>query len=621
MRLLELFHDKAHTEEYARTVAASADTINYNHVNLWIQYCEQHHGAKCNRRELDSLCTNEVDIILIDVRRKCLVRSTTASRYFALSYVWGSVSQLQATTSNFESLTVHQALQRHRRAIPRVIKDAMEAVYSLRETYLWVDSLCILQDDASVKHHQIAHMAAIYSGAILTIAAIAARDTNSSLPGVVSGTRWPRSWKSDQCHFNRPLRPDLVLKAIGRSLYVSRGWTFQERHLSRRSLYFLDEQIYFQCRTELWCEEPPLETGILSRLTLNSNDLDLGLSLLARAPGWVENIRKKEWDRAFAFYVEIIHEYSWKRLSYSYDVMNAFSGILSALEEYSGWSFPHGLPEALFDYALMWVPADVVERRPPAPSGPNRHFPSWSWCGWIGGVSFNVVFDKALQSLRSRIGRAEIELHDALVPTFRPLKRSVIEKDDKHDRERTTAFVELETLPSSDKQPTLSLGYVLSLTAATVSAYKFQTRQMPPWWRDPSSSRFYEEGAIFADKRATSTQTGISLLSSMRVCGLLYGINSDQLNQHAWASLRMMLMSVSKWPPIIKFTRLGHFDDPKAQDDNRSWTYDRPDGQWRTYNFMLIERKGLCYERVAVGQMHDEAWEAANPYVEDIKLA
>ncbi|EON68494.1 hypothetical protein W97_07704 [Coniosporium apollinis CBS 100218] len=303
-----------YTEEYARTVAASADTINYDHVNLWIQYCEQHHGAKCSRRELDSLCTNEVDIILIDVRRKCLVRSTTASRYFAPSYVWGSVSQLQATTSNFESLTVHQALQHHSRAIPKVIKDAMEAMYSLGETYLWVDSLCILQDDVSVKHHQIANMAAIYSGAVLTIATVAARNANSSLP-------------------------------------------------------------------ELWCKEPPLETGILSRLTLNSNDLDSGLSLLARAPGWVENIRKKEWNQAFAFYVEIIHEYSWKRLSYSYDVMNAFSGILSALEECFGWSFPHGLPEALFDYALMWVPADVVERRPHAPPGPNRHFPSWSWCG------------------------------------------------------------------------------------------------------------------------------------------------------------------------------------------------------------------------------------------------
>jgi len=68
-----------------------SDTIDSGLITLWLGYCEQHHGAECSRRELEPNSSVEVDIIVIDTRRKCLVRTTTAARYFALSYVWGSV--------------------------------------------------------------------------------------------------------------------------------------------------------------------------------------------------------------------------------------------------------------------------------------------------------------------------------------------------------------------------------------------------------------------------------------------------------------------------------------------------------------------------------------------------
>jgi len=70
-----------------------SDTIEPSLITLWLQHCEQHHGAECTRRELEPNGRDvaEMNIILIDVKRKCLVTDTTAARYFALSYVWGSV--------------------------------------------------------------------------------------------------------------------------------------------------------------------------------------------------------------------------------------------------------------------------------------------------------------------------------------------------------------------------------------------------------------------------------------------------------------------------------------------------------------------------------------------------
>lgn len=616
----------ASTEENAGAAAAPAHTINYELAKLWVRHCEENHGDKCSRRELNPMHVNEVEIILIDVRRKCLVTATTAFRYFALSYVWGSVSQLQTQRSNFDSLTAHHALQRHKHAIPKVIKDAMQAVSLLGETHLWVDSLCIIQDDATAKHHQIANMARIYSSAVLTIVAVAARDANSSLPGVVPGTRWPRSWNSGQCQLNRPLRPDLVLKAIDRSLYVSRGWTFQERHLSKRCLYFLDEQIYFQCRTELWCEEPPLNMWVLPRLALDSKKLDFGLNIMTRAPEWAENIRQKEWDRAFAFYAEIILEYSWKRLSYPYDIIDAFSGVLDALEQYSGWTFLNGLPDALFDYALLWAPADITERRPPPPGQPKYYFPSWSWCGWIGGVDFNVIFDFALQDLRSCVEKLGHRYGNS--SSLLPVRRSITgiwhEILEGVICRYVTATSYQDTRPETqlplDLETDQTLGHFLNLDVEMIKAESFEFEDMPSWWRDTVSTPF-------ADKRATNIQRGVWIRRKgmSTVGGLLFGIDLSSLEQFSQSSLWFALLSQSTKAGGICFEKEGISNDKKAQHDYREWM--NGDGErWKIYNVILMQgvwdadMSLYYYERVAIGQLNRGTWDTGNPKEETIWL-
>jgi hypothetical protein len=171
----------------------SSATINFDFASLWLRTCERHHEHKCDRREAGSQSSQIVNIILIDTKHNCLVEATTAMRFFALSYVWGSVPQFQTSSAIFAELKQDNGLLTYMHAIPQVIRDAMEVVRGMGENYLWVDSLCIIQDDAEAKHNQISHMAAIYSGAVVTIIAVSARNAHGSLPGVRSGTRWPRS--------------------------------------------------------------------------------------------------------------------------------------------------------------------------------------------------------------------------------------------------------------------------------------------------------------------------------------------------------------------------------------------------------------------------------------------
>ncbi|KAF2839886.1 hypothetical protein M501DRAFT_1015969 [Patellaria atrata CBS 101060] len=264
-------------------------------------------------------------------------------------------------------------------------------------------------------------MAAIYNNALLTIIAVAARNTNSSLPGVRPNTRWKRSWVSDKLQLTRPLRPDKVLKAIDRSLYVSRGWTFEERLLSRRCLYFFDEQVYLQCRSELWCEEPQL-IGMTLKLGGDSTVLDFRFNLLVRTLRWVESIRFGDYDVSFNYYADLVADYSSKQLSFPSDIMNAFSGVITALEGYSGWSFIHGLPEELFDCAFLWIPKAKADRRYPASPALGSYFPSWSWFGWTGEVFFRITEQYEIQDFSTEL-------------TFRIVRRYIKGKTKRSDWE------------------------------------------------------------------------------------------------------------------------------------------------------------------------------------------
>lgn len=96
-----------------------------------------------------------VDLLLIDVANKRLVRSTSESGYVSPSYVWGGVQCLQATRSNLNALQRLGALITESLALPLVIQDALILVSALQEQYLWTDCLCIVQDDAEQKHRDI----------------------------------------------------------------------------------------------------------------------------------------------------------------------------------------------------------------------------------------------------------------------------------------------------------------------------------------------------------------------------------------------------------------------------------------------------------------------------------
>jgi hypothetical protein len=130
---------------------------------------------------------------MIDVEQLCLVHVHGPVEYIALTYCWGSpefvanVTQLRTDTAPLLFATNAFADDKH--AIPNTNRDAISVTKALGQRYLWVDALCIMQDNKADKAALIGQMDKIYSNALLTIIAAGGDNVNTGLPGVREGSR------------------------------------------------------------------------------------------------------------------------------------------------------------------------------------------------------------------------------------------------------------------------------------------------------------------------------------------------------------------------------------------------------------------------------------------------
>jgi hypothetical protein len=178
-----------------------------------------------------------LNVTFIDTELLCLVDGTTTKDYVCLSYVWGGVDSLKATIGTRSELRKPGALQSA--DIAMLIKDAITLCRELGQKYLWVDQLCIEQDNSSQKHDQIPRMNVIYQQSRLTLIAWASKSSSDRIPGLTQLTIYP-SHSPLVVLRNSAMRAHLHLQEaieLENRTYKSRGWTLQEEWLSPRRLY------------------------------------------------------------------------------------------------------------------------------------------------------------------------------------------------------------------------------------------------------------------------------------------------------------------------------------------------------------------------------------------------
>ena len=159
------------------------NSINFQLLRAWLDICQQTHYSSCSLNEGKPL----VSLRLIDCQTRLMVEATSRLPFVALSYVWGS-KPLGSSRHQPRSLQKGACIPD---TLPIVIEDAITVTLKLGWRYLWVDRLCINQQDDADKHSQIGQMDLIFSGASVTLVTAAGLDAGFGLLGVGSTPRVP----------------------------------------------------------------------------------------------------------------------------------------------------------------------------------------------------------------------------------------------------------------------------------------------------------------------------------------------------------------------------------------------------------------------------------------------
>ena len=380
-------HDAIDEKDRLLLVRSTAsDRVDVRRIKYWLDDCKVYHGSAClpiAREDLDS-----DGFRVIDVKRHCIVATPPGCKYLALSYCWGDVSgkeHLRLTSANFAQLHTPGELSIDNVRVPATIRDAIYLTECLDYKYLWVDALCIVQDNRAEKEVQLNIMDQLYRSATLTIVAAAGGDVWSGLPGVLPGSR--SNLQSTESGDGITIVTALTdyVGAVARAAWSKRAWTLQERNLSPRLLVFTPRQVFWECNKAAWSEELQLECfDRQTRFELHHRNV-----MFKKPPPTLSPIQR---------YALLLWQYTPRQLTNQYDALNAVQGLLNDLEPVFPEGFFWGLPESIFDTALLWALCDFgIFQQAPTPR--RAMFPSWCWAGWQGGASFSVgsPFDSTFQ--------------------------------------------------------------------------------------------------------------------------------------------------------------------------------------------------------------------------------
>lgn len=402
--------------------------------------CQKHHPSHCNLSTKSKALFHYKPQWLIDVRRGCLVKADTHARYLALSYVWGSSMPFRTCRQNVAQLQEANSLAAASKlGISPTVSHAIQLTKRLGESHLWVDTLCIVQDDDANKREHLDNMGSIYANAFASIVATSGT-AEDGLHGLQSATPPSKPLLRDpdpRDHENPDAMPQRMAHAslrqahqtLMKSAWSSRGWTFQEQIFSRRLLVMSDSSVIWECHCSVWFEGDTADGTELC--TAETEVVAEGFSISI-------NPKFKEYK---------LHAIRVNRsiLTFPEDIMDSFAGVLTVLKSVFKGGFWCCLPVMFLHNALLWYGQTPLKRRQASKPG-LRMPPTWSWAAWEGEIDFPREDDvRPLVNWKYCGPESEGEWRDA--------QSSSAAGDDKTQHNSTTARATHRPLLSTEADP------------------------------------------------------------------------------------------------------------------------------------------------------------------------
>jgi len=419
------------------TPSSSTDSPeSWRLIGQWLKHCTENHD-RCNARVAEPWApTRLLDISTFqDGYVRLVEQDRTISMtepYATLSHCWGTGFSIQSTNS----LNIHMHFQRISNAyLPKTFLDAIRISQSLSLRYLWIDSLCIIQDSIDDWTQEADIMSKVYRYAFINIAATGAKDGTVGCfwerdPRAVRPTEFTIHWSN--CEENEGRRyhvvpePHLWAQGLVAQPLNQRGWVLQERILSPRVLHFGSDQLLWECREFVACEtyHRGLPPSLRGNVIIDIKTLDLGdeprddrwpakyistsvnrsVGLLGRVGDALTELFRpitlqevtlnstRQTALAYRDWDAVVELYSMANLTFPIDKLTALSGIASSISIGDKTAVADGYLAGLWQSSLPSHLLWTTERRERVRVDvPRRHWdyiaPSWSWASIDGKIS------------------------------------------------------------------------------------------------------------------------------------------------------------------------------------------------------------------------------------------
>ncbi|KAI0628558.1 heterokaryon incompatibility protein-domain-containing protein [Trametes polyzona] len=350
-----------------------------------------------------------------DADRPRLVETNGARPlYVALSYVWGPplAQPCRTRMANVEEYTLHGF---NLKALPQTIRDAIYVTRALGFQYLWLDSLCIIQDSDEDKHREMARMRNVYRHAYLTIIAASASSASEgflqdlpvlSSPPTISALPFtiPARLDSQQQKSQTGSLVAVDARRLDNAEPVDRrAWCLQELLMSFRSLIYTSSVLLYRC--------PADTVTIEGEHYKKGRDVPRLPSFISRpatcpsiSPIPAGDVHKAWWD--------VVEAYSGRDLSYPSDKFVACAGLAEEFGRVRGGleNYLCGLWRDTLLHDLLWYLRRPVEAR-----AKEYRAPSWSWASLDGAVRRGTSWLEHDRPLAEVVGAA-VKLVDKRVP-------------------------------------------------------------------------------------------------------------------------------------------------------------------------------------------------------------
>lgn len=330
-----------------------------------------------------------------DIAPRIFVTGGIPGAWVAFSHCWGGNIEQSTTTKNIEARRQELALH----DLPNNFRDAIIVTRWLRYQYIWIDSLCILQDSEADWAAESRQMSQVYKGAVVTLNAEYAANA-------YSGFLHPRT-TSDEA-ISIPYR-SLSRNIVGsfsilpyehfvnaRTPLKGRGWALQELLLAPRTLHFHQKLLSWTCQTARYSEHDPLnDTGPVDPYGEIESLKRLFLSQLI--PGQLSGVltangQEYPYDPLLRWYL-ILNAYATMYLTKERDKLPAISGVARETHRMTGLTYRAGLWLTDLHRGLLWSVAGRGERVK------NSTVPTWSWAS----LRSNGTELRGLSPLKSKI--------------------------------------------------------------------------------------------------------------------------------------------------------------------------------------------------------------------------